>query len=47
MTAECFFEYITNVFHRFLLKEEIPLSVIVFIDGHASHFSIELSEFCS
>ena len=47
MTAECFFEYLTNVFHPFLIKEEIPLPVIIFLDGHASHFSIELSEFCS
>ena len=47
MTAECFFEYITNVSHPFLIKEEIPLPVIIFLDGHGSHFSIELSEFCS
>ena len=47
MATECFFEYITNVFHPFLIKEEIPLLVIIFLDGHASHFSIELSEFCS
>ena len=32
---------------KFLLQEEIPLPVIVFINGYASHFSIELSEFCS
>ena len=30
-----------------MLKEETPLPVFVFIDGHASHFSIELSKFCS
>ena len=47
MTAECFFEYITNVFHIFLIKEEIPLPVIIFLDGHASRFSIELSELYS
>ena len=46
MTAECFFAYIINVYHPFLLKEETPLP-FVFIDGHATHFSIELSEFCS
>ena len=40
-----FFEYITNIFHPFLYKEKIILPVIVFIDSHASHFSIELSEF--
>ena len=47
MTAECILEYILNVFHPFLLKEETPLPVIVFIDGDASHFFIELSELCS
>ena len=47
MTAECFYEYVINVFHSLLLKEEIPLPVIVFSDGYASHFSIELSEFYS
>ena len=30
-----------------MFKEEIPLPVIVFINGYESHFSIELSEFCS
>ena len=45
MTAERFFEYITNIFHPFLYKEKIILPVILFIDSHASHFSIELSEF--
>ena len=30
MTGECFFEHTTNVFHPFLLKEEIPLPVICF-----------------
>ena len=46
MIAECFFKYFINVFHPFLLIEETPLPVIVFIDGfdgHASHISIELS----
>ncbi|XP_065642449.1 uncharacterized protein LOC136074076 [Hydra vulgaris] len=47
MNAECFFEYITNVFYPSLIKEEILLPVIIFFDGHVSHFSIEFSEFCS
>ena len=34
-------------FIHFFYKENIPLPGIVFLDGHASHFSIELSEFCS
>ena len=47
MTAEHLLNILQALFHLFLLKEKIPLPVIVFIDGHASHFSIELSEFCS
>lgn len=46
MTCETFFVYITNIFHPFLLKSGIQLPVIVFLDGHVSHMSIHLSNFC-
>lgn len=46
MTSESFYEYFTNVFYPFLLKSEIQLPVIVFLDGHVSHMSIHLSKFC-
>lgn len=46
MTASCFYEYIANVFVPFLKNENITLPVIVFLDGHSSHLSLELSEFC-
>lgn len=47
MTAESFYEYITNVFHPWLVKKNILLPVILFVDGHVSHMSMPLSEFCS
>lgn len=47
MTAESFYEYISNVFLPFVKTENIELPVIVFLDGHSSHMSLELSEFCS
>lgn len=46
MTAEAFFEFITNTFYPFLVKTGIELPVIVFLDGHASHISVPLSQFC-
>lgn len=46
MTGALFFEFISNVFHPFLLEKKIPLPVIVFIDGHASHLTLHTSKFC-
>lgn len=46
MTCQTFYEYIVNVFYPFLVKEKIKLPVILFIDGHSSHLSLVLSEFC-
>ncbi|KAJ8965729.1 hypothetical protein NQ314_003935 [Rhamnusium bicolor] len=46
MTGETFFEYIANDFNKWLIQEGIPKPVIVFIDGHKSHMSLSLSEFC-
>lgn len=46
MTAESFFEYITNCFHRWLVENEIKLPIVLFVDGHASHITYHLSEFC-
>lgn len=46
MTCQTFFEYVTNVFYPFLIKENIKLPVILFMDGHSSHLSLPLSTFC-
>lgn len=46
MTYSSFFEYIANVFEPYLLKQNIPKPVILFFDGHSSHLSLQLSQFC-
>lgn len=47
MTGELFFEYIANIFHPWLLENNIELPVVLFIDGHTSHLTLALSDFCS
>lgn len=47
MTAQTFFEYIANAFLPFVKNHGIALPIVVFLDGHVSHLSLELSEFCS
>ncbi|XP_062553990.1 uncharacterized protein LOC134219279 [Armigeres subalbatus] len=46
MTQETFSEYLKNVFHPWLLLSKIALPVIVFVDGHKSHVSLQTTEFC-
>lgn len=46
MTCESFFEYVANIFNRYLLEKNITKPVILFFDGHSSHISLQLSEFC-
>jgi hypothetical protein len=46
MTAEVFFEYITNIVYPWLLRNKIAFPVILFIDGHTSHQSLPTSRFC-
>lgn len=47
MTRETFYEYICNIFHKWLDENNIPKPVILFIDGHTSHLSYHVSKFCS
>lgn len=46
MTSESFYEYVTNVFHPWLLTNKVPMPILFFIDGHSSHVTKHLSEFC-
>lgn len=46
-TQETFHDYITNIFYAWLLEEKVQLPVILFIDGHKSHVSLTLSDFCA
>lgn len=47
MTGEAFYEYIANVFHKWLLRNNVPLPVILFVGGHSSHLSYHLSTFAA
>lgn len=46
MTSATFFEYVANIFYPWLLQKGIKFPVIFFIDGHKSHYNLELYEFC-
>ncbi|XP_072398070.1 uncharacterized protein [Diabrotica undecimpunctata] len=46
MTAECFFEYFSNVFVSFLKEYQIEFPVLVFLDRHKSYLTLYLSKFC-
>lgn len=46
MTAESFFEYVVNVLNPYF-NQAVKKPVILFLDGHASHLSLQLAEFCS
>lgn len=47
MTCEAFYEYIANCFQPWLVSANIKLPIVLFVDGHASHISFHLSEFCA
>lgn len=46
MTSTTFFEYFTTIFYPFLCDQGVEFPVVVFVDGHSSHFSFDLSTFC-
>lgn len=46
MHKETFYNYIKNVFHPELKRKEVTFPVVLFVDGHKSHVSLELSELC-
>jgi len=47
MKAEVFYEYIANIFYPFLVENSIQFPVILFVDGHKSHLTYQLSNLCS
>lgn len=46
MTAQTFYEYIVNVFHPWLLRNKISMPIILYVDGHSSHLTMPLAQFC-
>lgn len=47
MKAELFYDYIKNVLHPYLVKEGKIFPVILFVDGHKTHLTLQVSELCS
>ena len=46
MTSKTFYEYVTNCLYNWLVEKGIKFPVIIFIDGHRSHVSLPMVEFC-
>ncbi|TGZ49100.1 hypothetical protein DBV15_12517 [Temnothorax longispinosus] len=46
MTAETFYVYIANVFYPWLKENNVEFPVVLYVDGHFSHCTMPLSEFC-
>lgn len=46
MNGETFLKYIAEDFTRWIRSQKVELPVIVFIDGHSSHLTLPLCEFC-
>lgn len=47
MDGENFMAYIQNILHPSLVRRNVPLPVIYFVDGHASHMGVEAAELCA
>ncbi|KAI8438153.1 hypothetical protein MSG28_010777 [Choristoneura fumiferana] len=47
MCSSTFYEYMTNVFNPWLEQNKIEKPVLFFVDGHKSHLTLHLSNFCS
>lgn len=47
MRSEVFYEYVANSFNPWLEASNIKKPILFFIDGHKSHLTMSLSEFCT
>lgn len=47
MKAHIFYEYISNVLYPSLKEQNVQFPIILFLDGHCSHLTFQLSELCS
>lgn len=47
MKSETFYEYVANVLHPWLKENEVTLPVLFIVDGHKTHLTHQLSDFCS
>lgn len=44
MTLASFFKYVVNILEPHI--QNVPKPVVLFLDNHSSHVSLQLSEFC-
>ncbi|KAJ8936814.1 hypothetical protein NQ318_015281 [Aromia moschata] len=47
MKSEVFYEYIGNILHPHLVRKGIQFPIVLFVDGHKTQLSMQLSELCS
>lgn len=47
MRSEVLYEYVANGVNKWLQDNDIPKPIILSIDGHKSHLSLQLSKWCS
>lgn len=47
MSSEIFYRYMTETFLPWTQLQNIPFPILVFLDGHASHLTLPLCEFCN
>lgn len=47
ITKEVFYKFIANVFHPYLLSNNIELPVILYADDYKTHLNFHLSQLCS
>ena len=45
MSTDCFFSWIANLFYP-SIQDKVSFPVILFVDGHISHMSLPVAEFC-
>ena len=46
MKAEVFFEFMANAFNPWLEEKKVKKPVILFVDGHKTHMTLQISTFC-
>ena len=45
--SKSFFSFVANMFYPYIVSNNIPLPVLLLVDGHSSHQSPEVHQFCS
>lgn len=46
MNCDCFLEWLRNVFVKYLEEHNIERPVLLFLDNHSSHISLDIHYFC-